>query len=114
MERVEGALVPARVAPVESQHAGDQRGEDGVVLGHTRLSVMDPSPAGHQPMLSDDGRIAVTFNGEIYRFWELRAELEERGHRFRSRADTEVILRGYEEWGHGLVDRIDGMFAFGI
>ena len=112
-----GAGAIERAVDLLQERGPDDRGlweGDGVVLGHTRLSVMDPSPAGHQPMVSDDGRIAVTFNGEIYRFWELRAELEERGHRFRSRTDTEVILRGYEEWGHDVVDRIDGMFAFGI
>jgi len=106
-----------RAVDLLQERGPDDRGlweADGALLGHTRLSVMDPSPAGHQPMVSDDGRVAVTFNGEIYRFWELRAELEERGHRFRSRADTEVILRGYQEWGRDLVDRIDGMFALGI
>jgi asparagine synthase (glutamine-hydrolysing) len=106
-----------RAVDLLQERGPDDRGlweGDGVVLGHTRLSVMDPSPAGHQPMVSDDRRVVVTFNGEIYRFWELRAELEERGHRFRSRTDTEVILRGYQEWGRDVVDRIDGMFAFGI
>jgi len=106
-----------RAVELLERRGPDDRGlwqRDGVVLGHTRLSVMDPSSAGHQPMTSEDGRVAVTFNGEIYRFWELRSELEERGHRFRSRSDTEVILRGYEEWGAGVVERIDGMFAFGI
>jgi asparagine synthase (glutamine-hydrolysing) len=87
---------------------------DGVVLGHRRLSIMDLSAAGRQPMSTPDGAITVSFNGEIYRFWELRAELEDLGHTFRSRCDTEVILLGYKQWGHAVVDRLDGMFAFAV
>ncbi len=117
--RAQGVPPDAIESAVEllARRGPDDRGlwrRGSAVLGHTRLSIMDPTPAGHQPMASDDGSVALTFNGEIYRFWELRAELEERGHRFRSRSDTEVILRGYEEWGAGVVERIDGMFAFGL
>jgi asparagine synthase (glutamine-hydrolysing) len=83
-------------------------------LGHRRLKIIDLSDAAHQPMASDDGSIVVTYNGEIYNFRELRRELETAGHRFRSTGDTEVIVRGYEEWGDGLVSRLDGMFAFGL
>lgn len=86
----------------------------GVALGHTRLSIMDLTEAGRQPMSNDDGTVQVTFNGEIYRFWELRRELEALGHRFVSRCDTEVIVRGYEQWGRGVLDRIDGMFALAL
>jgi asparagine synthase (glutamine-hydrolysing) len=86
----------------------------GIALGHTRLSIMDLSPAGHQPMGNETGTVQVTFNGEIYRFWELRAELEKLGHRFRSRSDTEVIVRGYEQWGREVLGRLDGMFALAI
>ncbi len=86
----------------------------GVVLGHTRLSIMDLSTAGHQPMANEAGTVQVIFNGEIYRFWELRTELERLGHRFRSRCDTEVIVRGYEQWGRKVLERLDGMFALGI
>ena len=85
------------------------------VLGHRRLAILDLSEAGHQPMLSDDGQIGLVFNGCIYNFLELRRDLEQRGHRFRSRCDTEVLLRGYEEWGiDALAGRLRGMFAFGI
>jgi asparagine synthase (glutamine-hydrolysing) len=85
------------------------------VLGHRRLAIVDLSAAGHQPMLSDDGQIGLVFNGCIYNFLELRKDLEQRGHRFRSRCDTEVLLRGYQEWGiDELVVRLRGMFAFGI
>jgi asparagine synthase (glutamine-hydrolysing) len=87
----------------------------GAILGHRRLAIIDLSEAGRQPMLSDNGRIGVVFNGCIYNFLELRAELEQRGHRFRSRCDTEVLVRGYEEWGiDELTSRLRGMFAFGL
>ncbi|MEO7724747.1 MAG: asparagine synthase (glutamine-hydrolyzing) [Chthoniobacterales bacterium] len=83
----------------------------GIVLGQRRLSVLDLSPAGHQPMVSND--LVITLNGEIYNFKELRSELELDGP-FRSQTDTEVVLRGYERWGLGLLDRLVGMFAFAI
>ena len=86
----------------------------GLLLGHRRLAVIDPSPLGHQPMVSDDGRLAIVFNGEIYNFEELRRELTARGVRFRSNCDTEVLLYGYREWGETVVDRLVGMFAFAI
>lgn len=87
----------------------------GAVLGHRRLAIIDLSPAGHQPMLSVDGRIGVVFNGCIFNFPELRKELEQSGFSFRSHCDTEVLLRGYEAWGiDALVRRLRGMFAFGI
>src|ERR1035438_10310688 len=87
----------------------------GAALGHRRLAILDLSPAGHQPMLSEDGQIGLVFNGCIYNFMELRADLEKRGHRFHSHCDTEVLLRGYQEWGiDALVPRLRGMFAFGI
>lgn len=85
-----------------------------VSLGHRRLAVVDPSPAGAQPMVSDDAGIAVTYNGEIYNFRALRRELEALGAHFRSDCDTEVLLRGYEQWHHGVLDRLVGMYAFAI
>ncbi len=86
-----------------------------VGLAHRRLSIIDLSPAGRQPMANEDDTVWLTFNGEIYNFPELRRELVSRGHRFRSNADSEVILHGYEEWGGpGCVDRLRGMFAFAI
>lgn len=86
-----------------------------VVLGHRRLAIIDLSSAGLQPMSNDDGSLHVTFNGEIYNFQELRAELTQRGHRFRTQTDTEALLHGYEEWGiEGLLDRLRGMFAFAL
>ena len=86
----------------------------GVGLGHRRLSVIDLSQAGTQPMGGEDDAVQVTFNGEIYNFASLVDELSALGHRFRSRSDTEVLVHGYEEWGESLLDRIDGMFAFAI
>jgi asparagine synthase (glutamine-hydrolysing) len=87
----------------------------GVLLGHRRLAIIDLSEAGHQPMLSDDGRVGIVFNGCIYNFLELRKELEALGHSFRSQCDTEVLVRGYQQWGiDALVPRLRGMFAFAI
>jgi asparagine synthase (glutamine-hydrolysing) len=88
--------------------------EPGLALGHRRLSILDLSPAGHQPMKSDDGEVIVVFNGEIYNFMELRAELEAQGISFRSHCDTEVIVKGWQVWGEDCVNRFRGMFAFAI
>jgi asparagine synthase (glutamine-hydrolysing) len=85
-----------------------------VVFGHTRLSILDLSSAGHQPMLDPLTRNWITYNGEIYNFPELRAELEALGQVFRSKCDTEVILKGYAQWGVGCWRRLRGIFAFGI
>ncbi len=87
----------------------------GVGLGHRRLSIIDLSPAGRQPMTNEDRTVWVTFNGEIYNFGDLRPDLEAAGHRFESRTDTEVLVHGYEAWGPaGLLDRLRGMFALGL
>jgi asparagine synthase (glutamine-hydrolysing) len=83
-------------------------------LGHRRLSILDLSPAGHQPMADPSGRVHLAFNGEIYNFRELRADLERRGHRFLSRTDTEVVLSLYLEHGERMLDRLRGMFAFAL
>jgi asparagine synthase (glutamine-hydrolysing) len=85
-----------------------------VALGHARLSILDLSPLGHQPMLSEDGKVALTFNGEIYNFRELREELEARGDRFVSQSDTEVLLRLFLSEGLDMLHRLNGIFAFGI
>lgn len=83
-------------------------------LGHRRLSIIDLSPAGHQPMCNEDGTIWVVFNGEIYNYKDLRAELEKQGHRFRSQCDTEVIVHAYEQYRLDFVKHFDGMFAFAL
>jgi len=86
----------------------------GISLGHRRLSIIDLSSAGKQPMCNEDGSIWITFNGEIYNFKLLRAELEQLGHSFKSNTDTEVIVHSYEEWGDSCVQKFNGMFAFAI
>ncbi|HRP67943.1 MAG TPA: asparagine synthase (glutamine-hydrolyzing) [Turneriella sp.] len=85
-----------------------------VVLGHTRLSIIDLSNAGHQPMHSGDGTLAITFNGEIYNYRELRIELKALGHHFITDTDTEVLLAAWREWGVNCLSRLAGMFAFAI
>ncbi|WP_066425247.1 asparagine synthase (glutamine-hydrolyzing) [Anabaena sp. 4-3] len=98
------------------------RGPDGeghfvdncLALGHRRLAIIDLSPAGHQPMSTQDGRFIVSYNGEIYNFNELRIELESLGYQFRSRTDTEVLLYAYAKWGDKCLERFNGMFAFAV
>jgi asparagine synthase (glutamine-hydrolysing) len=85
-----------------------------VLLGHRRLSIIDLSPTGAQPMVDASGRWVIVFNGEIYNFVELRAELEAEGVAFRGRSDTEVLLGAYQRWGEGCLARLNGMFAFAI
>jgi asparagine synthase (glutamine-hydrolysing) len=82
-------------------------------MGMRRLSIIDLA-GGSQPIENEDGRYSIVFNGEIYNFVDLRLELEAAGHRFKTHADTEVILHGFEEWGSEVADRLNGMFAFGI
>ena len=97
------------------------RGPDGAglwsdefaLLGHRRLSIVDLA-GGHQPLSNEDGRIWVTYNGEIYNHGDIRAELESAGHRYRTRSDTETIVHAYEEWGDDCVHRFRGMFAFAL
>jgi asparagine synthase (glutamine-hydrolysing) len=86
----------------------------GVGLAHTRLAILDLSPAGHQPMHADGGRYTIVFNGEIYNFADVRRELEAHGVRFRSTGDTEVILEAYRRWGEQCATRFVGMFALAI
>jgi asparagine synthase (glutamine-hydrolysing) len=85
-----------------------------VGFGHRRLAIIDLSPGGHQPMLSHDSTICITFNGEIYNYIDLRDELRSRGHAFHTESDTEVILAAYAQWGTDLLSRLNGMFAFAI
>ena len=89
--------------------------ESRLWLGHRRLAILDLSPLGHQPMASEDGRLWIVFNGEVYNFQEIRKELEALGHRFKSHSDTEVILAASREWGLGrAVLRFRGMFAIAL
>jgi asparagine synthase (glutamine-hydrolysing) len=95
--------------------AGEWWSADGRVgLAHRRLSILDLSPAGHQPMHLAERDLSIVFNGEIYNFQELRGELVQRGYIFRSHSDTEVLLAAYDAWGTECVTRLNGMFAFAI
>jgi len=85
-----------------------------VGFGHRRLSILDLSPGGHQPMQYQEGGLAITFNGEVYNYLEIKAELEKLGHQFTSTSDTEVILHAWEEWGPECLNDFNGMFSFVI
>lgn len=103
----------AHRGPNDSGHWIDESA--GLAFGHTRLSILDLSPLGHQPMHSRSQRFVMTFNGEIYNYRELSSELSDRGHTFRGGSDTEVMLAAFEEWGvEGAVRRFGGMFAFAV
>ena len=115
----------APVSPVVLQRMTDavaHRGPDGdgqwiegnIGLGHRRLAIIDPSPAGHQPMASADHRYLLSYNGELYNFRELQAELEALGYWFRSRCDTEVVLNALAQWGVAALNRFNGMFALAL
>lgn len=114
---------PAAVRVVERMtRAVAHRGPDGtgtwvegpVAFGHRRLAIIDLSPAAAQPMMSADERLVVSYNGEVYNFRELRAELQARGHSFRSSSDTEVIAEAFSEWGPSAIERFNGMFAIAL
>jgi asparagine synthase (glutamine-hydrolysing) len=87
---------------------------EGVGFGHRRLSIIDLSSTGHQPMSNDDQKIWITFNGEIYNFLELKEELRQKGHTFKSNSDTEVVIKAYEQWGEASFNKLKGMFAFAL
>lgn len=89
-------------------------GEWHSLLAHTRLSIIDLTRSANQPMSNEDESVWIVYNGEIYNFMEIRKVLESKGHIFRSRSDTEVIVHGYEEWGTGVLDQLRGMFAFAL
>lgn len=106
-----------RMTRVLSHRGPDDEGthfEPGVGLGHRRLSILDLSAGGHQPMAGADGAHWIVFNGEIYNFRALRRELQQLGHSFRSESDTEVILAGYRQWGQECWNRLDGFFALAL
>ncbi len=103
---------PLEIKSNFDQTIGEKHFEVG--LGHRRLSIIDLTEAAHQPMGNEDRSIWIVYNGEIYNFQELRKELEEKGHIFKSRSDTEVILHGYEQWDIDCLKYLRGMFAFAI
>lgn len=113
----EDKLLIKRMTDIIEHRGPDGEGfyvDNGVSLGHRRLSIIDLSSAGRQPMSNAEGTIWITFNGEIYNFKELRLLLEQKGYHFRSNTDTEVIIYGYQEWGENVVEKLHGMFAFAI
>jgi asparagine synthase (glutamine-hydrolysing) len=85
-----------------------------VLFGHRRLAIIDLSEAARQPMSTPDGRFHLSFNGEIYNYREIRAELKNLGHSFRTSSDAEVLLEGWRRWGKALLPRLIGMFAFAV
>ncbi|NIT13498.1 MAG: asparagine synthetase B, partial [Candidatus Dadabacteria bacterium] len=102
-----------------SHRGPDDKGEyvdekNNIGLAHTRLSILDVSSLGHQPMSNDSGTVWVTYNGELYNFKEIREELRGFGHSFKSNSDTEVLIKAYEQWGIECVHRFIGMFAIAL
>jgi len=107
----------ARMADRMTHRGPDQSGTfhgEGISLGHRRLSIIDLSEHGRQPLANEDGSLQLVFNGEIYNFAELKVELEAKGHRFGSHTDSEVIVHGYEEYGRDVLRKLRGMFAFAV
>src|SRR5712692_4081077 len=92
----------------------NEAGGRRVCFGHRRLSIIDTSSAGHQPMLSADGRFVLILNGEIYNYRELREQLANKGHNFCTQTDTEVLLAAWAKWGENCLSRLNGMFAFAL
>jgi len=88
--------------------------DENLALAHRRLSIIDLSPAAHQPMSNEDATVIMTYNGEIYNYQELRTQLTSLGHRFHSQTDSETVIHSYEEWGIECVQRFNGMFAFAL
>ncbi|MBV8552863.1 MAG: asparagine synthase (glutamine-hydrolyzing) [Acidobacteriaceae bacterium] len=110
-----GLLPKTKSVSLPSLSVGDSFGKKGgLVLGHRRLSILDLSPAGWQPMCSLDSRFWIVFNGEIYNYQELRTELRTAGHEFRSNCDTEVLLAAYAHWAEECVHHLNGMWGFAI
>jgi asparagine synthase (glutamine-hydrolysing) len=112
----ESAAVIRRQLALLAHRGPDDSGsvvDERFAFGHTRLAIIDPA-LGHQPFAAEDGALVVTFNGEIYNYVELRAELVRHGYAFRTGSDTEVLLTGYRHWGRHVVGKLDGMFAFAI
>lgn len=116
-ERAVDRRTVAAATDLMSHRGPDDAGHwvrENVGLGHRRLSIIDLSPLGHQPMFNEDGSIALVYNGEIYNFAELCPPLCGKGHAFASKSDTEVIIHAYEEWGFDSLQKFNGMFAFAL
>ncbi|MGC9114336.1 MAG: asparagine synthetase B family protein, partial [Candidatus Micrarchaeia archaeon] len=110
-------VLAKKMADVMRHRGPDGEGfyEDGAVsLGHRRLAIIDLSARGNQPMCNEDGTVWISFNGEIYNFKELRAELERKGHEFKSASDTEAVIHLYEQEGLAALKRLNGIFGFAL
>jgi len=106
-----------RMTDVITHRGPDQSGiysDKKISLGHRRLSIIDLSKRGIQPMTNEDGNLVIVYNGEIYNFKEIKTELEKKGHNFKSNTDTEVVVHAYEEYGIKCIEKFNGMFAFAI
>ena len=115
VDRGEIVRMNERMKPRGPDGSGLWVSDDGRTgFGHLRLAIIDLSEGGAQPMHASDGRLTITFNGEIYNYRELKADLQAKGRRFRSESDTEVLLQLYDEYGADMVRRLRGMFAFGL
>ena len=112
----------ARENLVKMTDAIAHRGPDGyghwqegpIGFGHRRLSILDPSQSGKQPMSTNDGRYVISYNGEVYNYIDLRRALEKKGYNFKSETDTEVVLNSLAEWGTSSIPKFNGMFAFAV
>lgn len=114
-DRQKAGIIVQRMNDKIAHRGPDDQGiyvDDMVALGHRRLAILDLSPAGHQPMKSEDNNLEIIFNGEIYNFMEIRESLT--GYSFKTRSDTEMMLAAYQQWGKDCVKRFNGMFAFAI
>lgn len=109
-----GPTTPELSEPLPPFSTAGPAPEADLALLHRRFSIFDPSPAGHQPFLDPAGEVCAVFNGEVYNWVELRAELEAAGHRFRTRCDTEVLVAAFREWGRACFERFNGMWAVAI
>ena len=115
-----GPVIPEQIAAmtdIQAHRGPDDRGiylAGNIGLGHRRLAIIDLTPGGHQPMPNDERTLWLTYNGEVYNYIELREELQALGVRFRSKSDSEVLLKSYERWGPECVKRLNGIFAFAI
>ncbi|MBL0049329.1 MAG: asparagine synthase (glutamine-hydrolyzing) [Bacteroidetes bacterium] len=108
------SIINSRYTYSPSQNLASLEGEYDLALGHRRLSIIDLSDAGHQPMCDAQKKLWITYNGEIYNYIELREELKSKGYNFQTATDTEVILAAYQEWGTACVNKFNGMWAFVI
>jgi asparagine synthase (glutamine-hydrolysing) len=116
LDRVSGNAIPlgGDDTKIKVGHIAEFKGATQVVIGQRRLSIIDTSTAGHQPMISSDGKYVVVFNGELYNYRELQKTLESEGVVFKTKSDTEILLNSYIRWGEACTERFDGMWSFVI